>query len=403
MRLERWLEEDAGPVDEIPFRDVAERAVLVDVRLVPAQHPLHDRQQPQRRVTVAVVAEQVPDPVDPVQGPVGNRVPAVVLDLADDGHRQHPVRPRRGAEGDVVPGQPPVLVRDQVHHLVHHAVAHPGALLPRRAVGERVEGVQLGRPDAGPVQAIELRIAGGERGAADEGIVVLADGDAGDRDVAGIAVRRRRDEEEDAPKAVDIDGLVTVGVAAGGVAGARARSRLHRPGGRIVVGALLVPEVQPDAGGRLDVEFDVAGDDPAEVDSDDRRGRGVAADGVREGDSGGGSGCAQARDEPVRGVIGKILDLGGAGMRSLRRHGHRHDRLAAEHARSSRQHGPVRVHGRPRLGQTAVVTHLDDRGRGPSGVVEVEAGPGGVELARVQQFDRQAVERLAGVQAAPGG
>ena len=44
--------------------------MVVDVGLVPAQHPLDDRQHPQGRFLVAVVSEQVPDAVDPVQRPV---------------------------------------------------------------------------------------------------------------------------------------------------------------------------------------------------------------------------------------------------------------------------------------------------------------------------------------------
>ena len=150
--------------------------------------PLDRRQEGADLVLVADVAVQVVHAVDPVQRPVRDGHALAGLDLADDAHRQHAVVARRVAEGDVVAGQRPVVVRGQVHHLVDDAVADPGALLAGRAVGVRVEGVHRHRAPAGQIERVDLGVVRAEEGVADLGVVVLAHPDAGDRHLAGVPV-----------------------------------------------------------------------------------------------------------------------------------------------------------------------------------------------------------------------
>ena len=83
--------------------------------------------------------------------------PAAELDLTDHDHGQDPVGPGRVAELQIVARQPPVLVGDEVDHLVHDAVADPGALLAGGAVGVGVERVELHGSDPGPVERVERR------------------------------------------------------------------------------------------------------------------------------------------------------------------------------------------------------------------------------------------------------
>ena len=67
--------EDAGPVDEVPLRDVGDRAAPVGVGGVPAQHALHARQVGGYEVEVALVAVEVVQAVSPVQGQSGMVTP----------------------------------------------------------------------------------------------------------------------------------------------------------------------------------------------------------------------------------------------------------------------------------------------------------------------------------------
>jgi hypothetical protein len=165
------------------------------------------------------------------------------------------------AEGDIVAGQPPVLVGDQVHHLVHHTVTDPGPLLSGGAIGEGVEGVQLRGADPGLVQPVQLRVAGAERRLAGEPVVVLAHRDVADGDLAGA----RRNHQEDLAEPVDVDGLVVVGGAAGDVAGAAAGRGVDRAGDRVVVRGLLVEQVEPHPTRGVDLQLHMTGHNPAEV------------------------------------------------------------------------------------------------------------------------------------------
>lgn len=117
--------------------------------------------------------------------PSPDGVAAPVFDLTGHRHRQHAVRPRRGAQGDVITGQPPVLVGDQMDHLVHHTVTNPSPLLPRRAVGEGVEGVHLRGADARLIEPVQFWVATAERGSTGERVVVLTHRNVADGDLAG--------------------------------------------------------------------------------------------------------------------------------------------------------------------------------------------------------------------------
>jgi hypothetical protein len=81
----------------------------------------------------------------------------------------------------------------------------------------------------------------------------------------------RRDHQKDLPEPVDVDGIVVIRGAAGDVAGAAAGRGGDRAGDSVVVRGLLVEQVQPHTRRGLDLQFDVAGNDPAEVDCDQSR------------------------------------------------------------------------------------------------------------------------------------
>ncbi len=166
-------------------------------------------------------------------------------------------------EYDVVAGQAPIFVSNEVDLLVDNSVADPGALFTCGAIGVRVEGVELHSAHAGAVQSVQCWVAAREVGAACPRVRLLPDPQRSDRRAPRVwGVQSNVSEAQP----IDLGGGESPGATHG---------HKTRPGGWVArgyapgpEGSLLVVAVERRSCRRVELDLDNASDDAPEVQSE---------------------------------------------------------------------------------------------------------------------------------------